>query len=54
MKIRTSLVLAGVVLAGVPEEGRTQVAGGSNAQVGGGRTLNLGALQQAAIDSDRS
>jgi len=52
MKIRTSLVLAGVVLAGVPEEGRTQVAGGSNAQVGGGRTLHLDALQQAAIDSD--
>jgi outer membrane protein TolC len=52
MNRRTSLVFAGLILAGLPEAGRGQVAFGGSAQVGGGRSFNLAALQQAAIDTD--
>jgi outer membrane protein TolC len=52
MKIRTSLVLAGLVLAGVSEEGTAQVAARRGGQVGVGRELSLSALHQAAIDTD--
>jgi outer membrane protein TolC len=44
MKTRTSLVLAGVILAAVPASVRSQVPAG--------RSFDLGALQQAAIDTD--
>ena len=52
MNTRMSLMLAGLLLAGLPSAGRGQVAGGSSGQVAGGRAFNLAALQQAAIDTD--
>ena len=52
MNTRMSLMLAGLLLAGLPSAGRGQVAAGSSGQVAGGRAFNLAALQQAAIDTD--
>jgi outer membrane protein TolC len=51
MNIRTSLMLAGFLLATLPAGVRGQVSGVSG-QVSGVRSFDLGTLQQAAIDAD--
>jgi len=51
MKIRTSLMLAGLFLAGLPEGVRCQVSG-IGSQVSDVRSFDLATLQQAAIDTD--
>jgi outer membrane protein TolC len=52
MKIWMSLMLAGLLLAGLPSVGNGQVAVGSRGEVGGGRALSLSAMHQAAIETD--
>jgi outer membrane protein TolC len=51
MKIRTSLVLAGLLLAGLPEGVRCQ-GSGVGSQVSAVRSFDLATLQQAAIEAD--
>ena len=51
MKVPMSLLLAGLLLAGLPSLAKGQVPAFSGGQ-GGGRAFNLDALQQAAIDTD--
>jgi len=50
MNVRVSLVLAGILLAGLPAGVRGQVSGIS--QVSGVRSFDLATLQQAAVDTD--
>jgi len=50
MNVRMSLVLAGILLAGLPAGVRGQVSGIS--QVSGVRSFDLATLQQAAVDTD--
>jgi outer membrane protein TolC len=50
MNVRMSLLLAGILLAGLPAGVRGQVSGIS--QVSGVRSFDLATLQQAAIDTD--
>ncbi|HEY3093986.1 MAG TPA: TolC family protein [Vicinamibacterales bacterium] len=50
MNVRMSLVLAGILLAGLPAGVRGQVSGIS--QISGVRSFDLATLQQAAVDTD--
>ena len=50
MNVRMSLLLAGILLAGLPAGVRGQVSGIS--QVSGLRSFDLATLQQAAVDTD--
>ena len=50
MNVRMSLLLAGILLAGLPAGVRGQVSGIS--QVSGVRSFDLATLQQAAVDTD--
>jgi len=50
MNVRMSLLLAGILLAGLPAGVRGQVSGIS--QISGVRSFDLATLQQAAVDTD--